>query len=285
MDYHWYKSGDSLLNELLLTNSRLPESSLAIWYVGQMGVIIKGRQLTIGFDLVFNDLCYPDGKSRRNYPPPFCADQLTNMDYIICSHNHADHLNLETLIPLYHANPSAKFIVPAPEVHLLTGAGIPEKQVIAAKDQIPISLNPSNDSLIPVAAPHETYDTDEHGYHHYLGFVLKLNGVTVYHAGDTVFAEGLVKTISDLGPIHLACLPINGAGAEFHSRNVQGNMDAKDAAYMASRLHADLTFPLHFDMVKKNEGNPILFAGYMQTYFPGMKYHILQLGEKFLYSI
>ena len=52
---------------------------------------------------------------------------------MVCSHNHKDHLNLETLLPMWQANPKVRFIVPEPERECLTAGGIAPEAVIGAK--------------------------------------------------------------------------------------------------------------------------------------------------------
>lgn len=284
MEYVWYKKGDALVKELTAKSPSPAPGQLEIWYLGQMGIVVKGGGITVGFDLILNDLYYADGSSRRNFDPPFAPEKLTGVDFCVCSHNHADHLNMETLLPVSRAEMNTRFVVPAPVVSALTEGGIPESRVIPARAGKGIPLG-EHGRLIPIAACHEEYFTDERGDFTCLGFILELNGVRLYHAGDTIFTEKLVSDVTAYGSVHIACLPINGSGAEFHSRNVIGNLNEKDAAYLAYRLNADLTLPLHSDMVKKNEGNPLIFAYYMQKDFPGKKYHICQLGERFVYRL
>ena len=59
MKYSWYQKGEVLLQEIKETN--LVPGMLAVWYVGQMGVVAKGCDVTVCLDPVLNDLCYPDG--------------------------------------------------------------------------------------------------------------------------------------------------------------------------------------------------------------------------------
>ena len=282
MNYVWYKTGEALLEEI----RREPEAGpgeLAFWYIGQMGLIAKAAGVTVCFDPVLADLTGADGASRRNYPPPFAGEELTGVGWAVVSHSHADHMDAATLRGLFQANPGIRFVVPAPEAHRLREWGILERAVVPAEAGRPIELQ-AGAVLTPAAASHETYETDTQGRHRYLGYVLSVNDVRLYHAGDTVCTETLIQDVRRLGPIDVACLPINGAGAEFHSRGVQGNMDPKDAAYFARQTGADLTLPMHSDMVRGNEGDPLLFAYAMRTLAPGRKYHIPQLGERFLYQ-
>lgn len=281
MEYKWYQTGAALLGDIARTEP--PAGTLAFWYLGQMGLLVKGAGLMLCFDPVLNDLCNPDGTTRRNYPPPFSGGALTGVDCVVCSHNHADHLNLETLLPLYRANPGIKFIVPAPEQGVLTGAGIPAGSVVGAKAHQPLTLG-DGVTLTPIPAAHEAYVTDGQGNHRNLGYLLNLGGITLYHAGDTVLTPQLLEDVKRYGPPDVACLPVNGADLERRGRNIVGNMDCRDAAIFAAETGADLTIPLHYDMVMGNGEDPLIFASYMTRCALGQKFHIMQLGERFLYG-
>lgn len=295
MKYQWYKEGKALLREIRET--MLPETMAAVWYIGQMGTIMKWQDLVVCFDPVLTDLCNPDGTTRRNFAPPFGPEEFTDVDYVVCSHNHKDHLNLETLLPLWQANPMVRFIVPEPEKGCLTAGGIASEAVIGAKAGEEILLvkrkaGAGQDEaakqadcarLCPIAAAHEEYVTDEHGNQRNLGYVMKCGELHIYHAGDTLVTQKLIEDVRACGPIAAACVPVNGVDTERHSRGIIGNMDCRDAAYFVQQIGADMTLPMHTDMVMRNEENPLIFAEYMRSLYPGRKYHIMQLGERLVF--
>lgn len=286
MEYQWYKEGKKLLEEIRET--KLPADMAAIWYMGQMGAVVKWDRLVVCFDPILNDLCCPDGRTRRNYAPPFGPEEFAEADYVVCSHNHKDHLNLETLLPMWQANPKVRFIVPEPERECLTAGGIAPEAVIGAKAGEEIGLEkqgaelPGRVLLCPIAAAHEEYVTDDHGNQRNLGYVMKCEGLHIYHAGDTVVTQKLIEDVRACGPIAVACVPVNGVDTERHSRGIIGNMDCRDAAYFVQQIQADMTLPMHTDMVMRNEENPLIFAEYMRSLYPGRKYHIMQLGERLI---
>lgn len=277
----WYKKGAMLQEEIRQTH--LPDFLLAMWYIGQMGLVVKWKETTVCFDPVLNDLRNPDGTSRRNYEPPFPPETWREPEYVIGTHGHADHINLETLLPMAKANPSVKFIVPQPELQRLTEGGIGEHQVIGAKAGEAILLKPGM-VLHPVAAAHETYETDPDGNFWNLGYVLECGKNRLYHAGDTVLTEKLLQDVALLGPIHIACLPVNGIDFERRKRGVVGNMGVQDAAFFAAQAGADLTIPMHYDMVAGNGENPLVFLEYMRKTYPDKKTQIACLGEGMIYG-
>jgi len=68
---------DKLYSEI--KNAKVPDGQIKIWYVYNMGVVAKTKNLTIGFDLANRWI---------NFDIPKLADQL---DILIISHPHQDH--------------------------------------------------------------------------------------------------------------------------------------------------------------------------------------------------
>ena len=60
---------------------------------------------------------------------------------------------------------------------------------------------------IPVA--HETLDEHEQFGHRYVGYLVDIQGVLIYHAGDTVVYPGLVERLQ-AHSIDIGMVPING---------------------------------------------------------------------------
>src|SRR5205814_417386 len=101
-----------------------------------------------------------------------------------------------------------------------------------------------NVQIRAVASAHETPEQTPKGGYLYLGYVFHFGPLTVYHSGDTVLYDGLVERLKPLN-IDLALLPINGRSPE---RRVAGNLNGKEAAWLAKEIGAKLVIPCHYDM-------------------------------------
>ncbi len=66
----------------------------------------------------------------------------------------------------------------------------------------------------------------------WLGYIVTVNGVSVYHAGDTDF----IPEMRDFGSIDIALLPVGG----------QYTMNAEQAAKAANTIKADISIPMHY---------------------------------------
>ncbi|MBW7459609.1 MBL fold metallo-hydrolase, partial [Paenibacillus sepulcri] len=136
--------------------------------------------------------------------------------------------------------------------------------------------------ILPVPAAHEQLEEDAQGNHRYVGYLIELNGVTLYHAGDTIVYPGLVEKIRG-HQVDLAMLPINGRDYFRTSRGIIGNMDYREAAEFAALTGADTVIPLHYDIFTGNAENPGYFIDYLYQNFPTQKAHVLARAERFVY--
>jgi L-ascorbate metabolism protein UlaG (beta-lactamase superfamily) len=282
----WYKQGAALLEDI--ERSQPGPGEAWLWYLGQLGFVINLGGLVFYIDVILNDLRGPEGISLREYPAPFSPAQAGRVDYILCTHNHGDHLNLKTLVPLAEAHPQARLVVPRPWRGLLREAGIGEAQILGARDGETLDLGPV--SLLPIAATHTRFIQDEpergeNGDSLCLGYLLSSGGLTIYHAGDTWVTPALVRGLKAAGPLNVAILPINGTDWERTERSCIGNMGALDAVKLARAVPADLSIPAHYDLMAGNSENPALFADYMYRHCPAQRFHIFALGERFIYRV
>ncbi len=81
------------------------------------------------------------------------------------------------------------------------------------------------------------------------GVVVRIGGVTVYHAGDTCLF-GDMKLIAESTPVDVAILPIGG----------HYTMDRHDAVTAAKLIGAGLVIPTHFDTFPPIETDSAAFA-------------------------
>ena len=294
----WYKSGKALLDEIAGSRPRKGESY--IWFTGQHGFIVRLGGMVFYIDVILNDLADENGKTHRVYPPPFDPAEAQQVDYVLCTHNHSDHLNLKTLLPLAKTNPLACFVVPSPFKRLLVEAGIGEERVLAARagENIDLLLHSPNENqgggkiepvtLIPVPAIHTLHiqddgEKDGNGDYVSLGYILKGDKISIYHSGDTWVTPSLVRSLKAHAPLDIAILPINGTDWERTEAACIGNMGVLDAVKLARTLSVDIVFPSHYDMIASNRENPARFADSMYTLCPEKRFHIFAPGERFIY--
>ena len=132
-----------------------------------------------------------------------------------------------------------------------------------------------------IASAHEFLDRDEDsGRYPYLGFIIKANGVTIYHSGDTCMYEGLTTKLKQFD-YDAVFLPINGRDAVRLESGCIGNMTYQEAADLAGVLTPRLTVPTHFGMFSSNTIDPQLFVDYMRVKYSVLKVSLCEVGERY----
>jgi L-ascorbate metabolism protein UlaG (beta-lactamase superfamily) len=89
----------------------------------------------------------------------------------------------------------------------------------------------------------------------FLGYVVELGGVRVYHAGDTIHYDGMEDRLRELA-IDVAMLPINGRDPEREAKDIVGNLNEREAAWLAHEIGAEVLLPMHHDLFARNRGYP-----------------------------
>ena len=267
---------DALLADIELAKNE--PGKLHVWWLGQSGFLLQYNGLHLLFDPYLSDSLSAK-YANTNKPHTRISErvidpaQLTMIDVVTSSHNHTDHLDAETLLPILAASPTAKLV-------------IPEANRVFVADRLkchpawPIGLTAgqsvtvSGVTLHGVPAAHNELTVDEKGQHLYMGFVAEIGPYKVYHSGDTLWYDGIVETLAPFG-VDLAFLPINGNKPE---RRVAGNLSPDEAALLGRRIGAKLVIPHHYDLFAFNTANPIDFVNACNRESTPNK--VMQLGGK-----
>lgn len=192
----------------------------------------------------------------REFPPPLKPDDIAGANAVLVTHHHGDHLDLSTLIPLSQSSPDTVFIVSPYSQSILEKNGLIHN-VIGGRQKEPISIG--SIQILPFAASHPDYQMDDNGDAVYLGYGVILNGVRLYHSGDTMVTTRLIEEVCDFKP-DIIVTPINGADYKRSNQNIIGNMNYREAADFAAAVHADIVIPVHYDLFPINRDNPAYFV-------------------------
>jgi L-ascorbate metabolism protein UlaG (beta-lactamase superfamily) len=74
----------------------------------------------------------------------------------------------------------------------------------------PFTLPGASARVTAVPAAHYDKEYYPDRGHRYIGYLIEWNGVTFYHAGDTILYPGYVDMLRQLPRIDVAILPVNG---------------------------------------------------------------------------
>ncbi len=267
-------------NEAFLADVKahqLNKSTVKLWWLGQSGYLIHYNNTNLLIDPYLSDSLtrkYADTKKphTRMSELVVAPDKMDFIDIVSSSHNHTDHLDGDTLIPLLKANPAMKMIIPeANRIFVTERINMPISYPIGMNDGEQQNLGEVIFHGIPAA--HNELERDEHGRCRYMGYVIEIGGKKIYHSGDTLLFEGMAELLSPY-QIDLALLPINGNDP---ARGVAGNLSIDEAIQLGLSIGAKLTIPCHYDMFTFNTANAGEFSAKANS--QGLAHKVLQVGE------
>ena len=231
------------------------ENEVYLAWLGQAGFIIKFKNKLLLIDPYLSDFLSKKYKGTifphtRLMKIPLKPEKILNLNYCFSTHAHSDHMDPETLSVLADQNPNIRIIVPAAEIKEAILRGVKPSQIIPLNDGERIKLDPDL-SVIAIAASHESVKINEKGEYHFLGYILDIGGIIIYHSGDCIPYEGLYKKLSNY-KIDLALLPINGRDTFRLSHGIAGNFTISEVLSLCQELQIKNLIVHHFGMFAYN---------------------------------
>lgn len=263
-----------------ISRLNVPAGAMGFWWLGQGSAVIKMGGQVVWLDPYLDPELDARGASRRLMEPPVAPEEVTNATVILLTHDHRDHIDPESLPGIAAASPDAVIVAPNPHMRRVTDlVGRSDRnRFVRAGDSIRVGEL----EIVAIPAAHEELDEDTALGHPYLGYILKVDGLTMYCSGDTVPYEGLVEELSDHN-IDIAMLPINGRDFFRTRAGTIGNMDSREAAEIAHMCRFDTLIPVHWGMFAGNTVPP----GQVVTYAASREYdfhiHVPGLARPWLY--
>jgi L-ascorbate metabolism protein UlaG (beta-lactamase superfamily) len=240
-----------------LARAGAPETGregVALYWLGQAGFLVESASLRILIDPYLSDSLGIKYRGTalphiRMSPPPVAPEALRDIDIVLASHGHGDHMDPLTIAPVAAANPDCRFVVPASCAERALSRGVPLHRL--ARAQAFASIDLGGAVIHPIPSAHEALAIDDHGSLIALGFVIELGGVTIYHPGDCAPYPGLVENLSPF-EVDLALLPVNGRDPERAAAGILGNFSLEEAVSLAENAGFGSAIGHHFGMFDFN---------------------------------
>jgi L-ascorbate metabolism protein UlaG (beta-lactamase superfamily) len=270
------RSRDALLADIRASDKR--DDSFRLWWLGQSGFLLQWQGVHVLFDPYLSDsltkkYSQTDKPHVRMTELVIDPARLSFVDVVTSSHNHTDHLDAETLVPILAGNPRPKLVIAeSNRAFVADRLGIDPAIPIGVDDGTTVEV--SGIRFSGVASAHETVERDAQGRSRFLGYVLQFGEWALYHSGDTIRYDGMAEKLQPFG-VHVALLPINGRAPE---RRVAGNLSGSEAAQLAKDIGAGTVIPCHFEMFEFNTAAPDEFVAECRRL--GQPFRILRCGEK-----
>ncbi len=242
--------------------------TIACAWLGQAGYLLKTRAgLTIMIDPYFSDECELHDGLERLFPPPITAQEL-QPDLLLVTHGHLDHLD-EPTVRIFAAHGRTTLIAPPSCTTRASDWGWPSSKLRALVRGESTTMDAG--AVTATFARHTLPDA--------IGFLLAIDGIRLWHSGDTEYDEHLRGMATY--DIDVAFLCINGGG---------GNMNASEAALLAWQVKPRLVVPMHYGMWSDDDytyrgdapdatPDPARFTTTLAKLDPALRVKVLQVGK------
>jgi L-ascorbate metabolism protein UlaG (beta-lactamase superfamily) len=167
---------------------RSPEH-LHLWWLGQSGFLVQWQGRHLLFDPYLSDslttkYAATDKPHVRMTERVITPESLDFIQVVTSSHNHTDHLDKETLLPLLSANADLELVIPEANRDFVSdrlGIGaVQPKGLNAGK-----TLQLAGFCIHAVPAAHNEIETDADGRHKFLGYVAGPSISRCYQSTET----------------------------------------------------------------------------------------------------
>lgn len=261
-----------------IRTSLVDPNEVCVWWLGQSGYVFKTASAVWYVDLYLSEsltqkYASTDKPHIRMSEAPLRGGDITTAEWVFSSHSHTDHFDKETLVPLFDVSSHAKLVLPAIQAEGAQKMGIPSERLMLTNGDETLQLGELTVHVIPSAHPNLDH-SPEHGYP-FVGFIFQVDGLTIYHSGDTVLYDGLVERLRQYAP-DLLFLPINGARMFDGKPVVAPNLNASQAVELRQAVGTGMVIPHHYDMFTFNTADVNVFADLARS--AHIPYAILRTG-------
>ncbi|MCD8350906.1 MAG: MBL fold metallo-hydrolase [Planctomycetaceae bacterium] len=228
--------------------------TLHVYWLGQAGFILRSDERLVVIDPYLSDALaakYRETKfpHTRMMPPPLAVDAAIGADMLLSTHAHSDHLDPGLVRPFMEANPDCQLVCPSSADDTALARGAPPERLVTMDAGGRVAY--SSLKVEAIASAHEKLTLNDRGENLFLGYIIEMGGVRVYHSGDCVPYEGLVDTLAAHRP-DAALLPVNGRDDYRRDNGFAGNFTIPEAGELCVAAGIPLLIPHHFGMFAFN---------------------------------
>jgi L-ascorbate metabolism protein UlaG (beta-lactamase superfamily) len=223
-----------------LTKFLEKSSDIKVIWFGHSSFLINLNGKIILVDPVISDYASPvPFVMQRFQKPPLALEECPKVDYIVISHDHYDHLDMEAV--KFYKDKSTKFIVPLGVGSHLKGWGISQSRIHELDWWQSIEF----DELEFIATPAQHFSGrsfNDKNSTLWAGWVLKSNNQRIFYSGDSGYDTHFKEIGKKYGPFDLTFID-NG---QYNIKWEEVHLLPEQVTQAFFDLNAKALFPVHW---------------------------------------
>ena len=244
----WSWSREEPKKEFIKTNENINLNSLkdrehyALW-IGHSTFLINNGDLTILTDPIFSERASPLNFAgpKRLIKPVIKIKDLPEVDVITISHNHYDHLDINSLRKIQKKFPNVKILVPEGDLKLLRNYNLNNGFEFLWWEEI--TLN--NTKFIFTPAQHwSARGLRDRNKSLWGSWFIKNEDKNIFHAGDTGYSDDFIEIRNRLGAVDFAMIPIGAYDPQWFMS--YSHVNPEEALNIAKDLDAKKSIGMHW---------------------------------------
>lgn len=256
-------------------------NSLHATFINHSTVLIQTKELNIITDPIWSERASPVSWAgpERMRPPGIRFADLPNIDIVLISHNHYDHMDLPTLKRLQETF-DPLFIVGLGNSSILIDAGIKRVKELDWWQTLAVS-KPTVINGVP--AQHFSMRwLGDRNQRLWMGYVIQAPEGNIYFAGDTGMGPHFTQVYERFGAMRLSLLPIGAYKPRWFMAGV--HISPAEAVLAHQQLHSDYSIGIHFGtfrLADDGQYDPVLDLALAreQSAIDKSRFWLLDFGE------
>ena len=185
----------------------LASDQAAITFVNHATVLIQLAGYNILTDPIWSERASPSSwiGPKRVREPGIAFDALPRIDLVVVSHNHYDHLDLDTLKRLSERF-APRILVPLGDKALLESAGINRVEELDWWEKV--ELTPETQVIFTPTQHFSSRGLFDRNKSLWGSYIIRNRGHLIYFGGDAGYSTHYAEINARFGPVNLAFLPI-----------------------------------------------------------------------------
>ena len=244
----WSWSREEPKKEFIKTNENINLNSLkdrehyALW-IGHSTFLINNGDLTILTDPIFSERASPLNFAgpKRLIKPVIKIKDLPEVDVITISHNHYDHLDINSLRKIQKKFPNVKILVPKGDLKLLKNYNLNNGFEFLWWEEIAFN----NTKFIFTPAQHwSARGLRDRNKSLWGSWFIKTEEKNIFHAGDTGYSDDFMEIRNRLGTVDFAMIPIGAYDPQWFMS--YSHVNPEEALSIAKDLDAKKSIGMHW---------------------------------------